>query len=759
MGLVPLRKRSAVQENRRGSGRPQGIAPTVVAITLGRLIRTTVGAIPCGCPEPRLKKQVFSGKAMQLSAWLLCWEIYLIVLLASFLRLYGIEASEFDADQANIFHMAYGALQHGLLVATANTASIGIMNPPGIIYLLMTTAAWSVNPLWAAVMQAVSSIIAVVLTYVFVRRYYGRLAGTFAALLFATAERAVFYARFIWQQNLIPFFLLFFLLALFWGVVERRKGWLFPALFLWGLLLQLHATAGLLLAPFLIAILLSPGTIRWRDVCLGLLSLLIIYAPYLLWEISSQFYDVRILLEQPYMPSQVDNLAITYYQFFVTPYTTVITESQLFANTNSVLFPYFRQLSQLTPLFSGLVIAGAVMVLVQAAWPRATGQAPTANVQVKIRVLQSIVDWWATLLASPYRCGLWVLLVWQVVPLLLLSRHTLPIYPHYLIILMPGQYIFIGLFLANVMRWVRGSGWWRTCVRYAAIGITCLLIVSQCVGSTGTVMDFVRGNYPDTALSASYYNDLHSLQSALRDADRLAQQHHLDRVYIGTDLTTQSALAMLSEQMRTRVTLFDSRNCLVLPGVQYGPAVMLVGPRSALTVALLQQFAQATLVGQPKRLGGPPFQLYIVSAVAQSMPGQEAFRGHLQVLDPEVRTLVSSDSSWFVTHWELQHAVPPAFRVTYGYNFTAQTTDGYSGTSECSFSTMRVNDQLVAAFSQDDTGISGVVSISAQFGSVGPRELVYGPLRFETDLFAAVVGVELVSVGGGKSVTLIVSPV
>jgi len=37
------------------SGREQGIAPTVITITLGRLIRTTVGAIPCGCPEPRLK--------------------------------------------------------------------------------------------------------------------------------------------------------------------------------------------------------------------------------------------------------------------------------------------------------------------------------------------------------------------------------------------------------------------------------------------------------------------------------------------------------------------------------------------------------------------------------------------------------------------------------------------------------------------------------------------------------------------------------
>jgi len=35
------------------AGRPQGIAPTVVTVMLGRPIRTIVGAIPCGRPgEP-----------------------------------------------------------------------------------------------------------------------------------------------------------------------------------------------------------------------------------------------------------------------------------------------------------------------------------------------------------------------------------------------------------------------------------------------------------------------------------------------------------------------------------------------------------------------------------------------------------------------------------------------------------------------------------------------------------------------------------
>ena len=33
--------------------------------------------------------------------------------------------------------------------------------------------------------------------------------------------------------------------------------------------------------------------------------------------------------------------------------------------------------------------------------------------------------------ANPYRCGLLLLLVWQIVPILLLTRHSIGLYAHY----------------------------------------------------------------------------------------------------------------------------------------------------------------------------------------------------------------------------------------------------------------------------------------------------------------------------------------
>ncbi len=174
---------------------------------------------------PRLKKTALSrlGFWRTSFSWLLTWEIYPIILLAAFLRLYQSPTSEFDADQAAIFTLAHNAVVHGLIPVTANIASIRILNPPATIYLLMLGAAFSANPIAGVIVTALLNVLAVVLTYAVVRRYYGRVAGSVAGLFYAGAQLAVFYSSFLWNQNLLAPFLPLFLFALFWGVIERRR--------------------------------------------------------------------------------------------------------------------------------------------------------------------------------------------------------------------------------------------------------------------------------------------------------------------------------------------------------------------------------------------------------------------------------------------------------------------------------------------------------------------------------------------------------
>src|SRR5712691_6453503 len=396
----------------------------------------------------------------QSSAWqkikylltgLFSWEIYLILLVASFLHLYQLSASEFDGDQAVILGLAREAVHFGLLPVVSIQASIGIENPPAVIYLLMIPAALSADPLWATIMIGLFNTFAVFLTYHCTRRYYGRLAGIIAGLLYTAAAKPLNYSRFIWQQNMLAPFVVLFIFVLFWGVVERRKGWFFPAVFLLGVIYQLHEISAVLVILLLVALVLAPGTMRWRDLFLALISLLVIFSPYILWEYSSRFADVHIVLNLVKLHAHIDSDAIYLYQFFLSPngfgfYYQVPTDPTSILRLFGPILFWLRHILWLL-VAGGLVTAGGL-----ALWPRVTGFAPISLLRI----------WWTDFRATPSRCGLALLLVWQVVPILLLSRHSLPLYPYYLLILMPGPYILMGIFVAQVVKWTSQRPWyWR----------------------------------------------------------------------------------------------------------------------------------------------------------------------------------------------------------------------------------------------------------------------------------------------------------
>src|SRR6266566_6291803 len=444
-----------------------------------------------------------------LSSWLRAWEIYPIIVIASFLRLYRLDTTAFSYDQSMLFRMAYDAVHYGLIPATSNGSSIFTLHPPLTVYLLMLPALFSANPLWAAVMTALFNVVAVLLTYIFTRRYYGRLAATIAALLYATAQTTIIFSRFIWQPTLLAPFTILFLFALFWGVVERRKGWLFPALVLLGVMYQLHELTLLLAAPLVVAQLLAPRTIRLRDLILACVFLLLIFAPYLVWEVNTKFADLHTALGLARTHAQLDTKALTFYQRFLNAYyyDERFLGSSYYDPTGSASSLVFKLLPILTLsrqilvflLSGGFAIAGAFVLR---SWGKISstrtpgrGQAiaPTMNGCAELppsypskgdglsspsTFFAQFHNWWTSLCADPSRCGLVVLLVWQIMPVFILSRHTAPIHQHYLLLVIPGPFILVGFFIARLALWfqhLEPARLWRG-TRYATYAVTALLL-------------------------------------------------------------------------------------------------------------------------------------------------------------------------------------------------------------------------------------------------------------------------------------------
>jgi 4-amino-4-deoxy-L-arabinose transferase-like glycosyltransferase len=684
----------------------------------------------------------------KIRSWLSVWEMYPILLIAAFLRFYQINTTEVDDDQATVFRMAHDAIVHGLIPATANIASIRLVNPPAVIYLFMFPAAFSANPLWGNIFVALFNVVAVLLTYIFVRRYYGRLAAVISSLLYATAFNPIYYSRVIWQLNLDAPFVVLFIFALFWGVVDRRKGWLFPALLLLGILFQLQETTIILIVPLLVAILLAPGTVRWRDLALGVASLLLIFFTYLLWEFYTKFADLNVLIQFSKLHAHVDTLALNYYRLFLDPYNNTPT------NTHSLLYmlvPYIGWLHRfmLLLILCGFATATLGVILLSLPnsrkgggvadrrWGRLSRPILDESPQSRRPLLagfNALLATWTAFRATPRRCGYLMLLTWQIVPVLILSRHAVPLFPYYLLMVMPGPFILIGLFLSTLVSWLQRQRRRWNVLRYGVYAITSLVIVALLLGSFAAISDETNGNNPH----GYSFNTLNSLQDALAKADQLALHQHLNHVYITTDMYTQAALRYLAEQMQTPTTLFDASRCLVLPDPAAGPAVLLVGPDDRLTGALLGQFAIATLVDQPERLGGAPFHLYIVRPMGVPTPNTTnvAFVNNLLLFDNQARQLSFDNSTWLATHWSFIRSAAPDYRTTYTYAMTAllhgNANDTSTISSQCVSTSMRAGDQLIVAFQQPHGKIvPASVTISAQSYTTMPLNISYGPFRLE----------------------------
>ena len=681
--------------------------------------------------------------------WLGTWELVPILLVAGILRLGGLNTTAFAGDQSALYTLAYDAVHYGLIPTTSNSASIFTMHPPLAIYFLMLPVFFSANPLWAAVMTALFNVIAVLLAYIFTRRYYGRLAATIAALLFATAQTSIVFSRFIWQPTLLSPFVILFLFALYCGVVERKKGWLLPALVLLGIMYQLHEIT-LLMAPLLIvALLLAPRTIRLRDFVLGFACLLLIFTPYLVWEIHSNFADIRTLLTLTNAHAHVDSKAISYYQRFLNAY---YYDDRVLGSTyydpvgsgNSIVVRLLPLLILARYMLTFLLLAAFAMagIMIVYSSNTVTQAISPAKKSSHISLLFTrLFSWWTDLRANPFRCGLILLVCWQIVPILALSRHSATIHLHYLLMILPGQFILIGFFLARAISWVQQqptTRMWRT-VRYGTALATTLLLVIQLAGSTASLLDTTRGinNH------IFGYNDLGSLQHALQEADHVAQTHHLNRVYITISLKDDSltALPYLAEQMHTPSTLFDSTACLVLPSFAAGPAVLLMRSTDTLVATLLRHFATATLVDKPPLLGTSPFLLYIVTPTLSPTPTRHGFANHLQLLD-QAHLFMQGTTPLLATRWTLLNNAQPGSFKTYTYTMHAKSTTPYVSTkgtvrSDCLFTAIRAHDQLIASFPLPQSSnplppAASSFSITAQFLTTSPYTFAQGPFHFET---------------------------
>lgn len=604
--------------------------------------------------------------------WYLDWPLYIILGISTFLHFFRIQTTEFDFDQANLFQLAHDAIAHGLIPLSSNQASVGVLHAPFFIYILLPAAALSSNPLGGAITVAIFSTIAAILTYWFAYRYFGRLTAIVAGLLNATAYVPLKYSNSIWQPDILPFFMILFLFAIFRGAVEHRKGWFFPAIALMAITYQLHPSSIVgLCALLIVTLILAPQTVRWRDIPLATGVIILLFFPYALLEITDHFADIKGLLSFVHLKSHNDIQALNFYQNLILPFNEI-------QPTWMTLLGWCIQL---------LLLMGLTIAIIRLFQLRQQGHVlATEHTGISNRWLQL----WNQLRFDPERVSCLLLLVWQIIPFVNLIHHSIDLHMQYLLLFLPGPFILIGLALdklAHLVKHFRPSA--TVATHIGIVLLSALLVIGQFISSTAYIIKMREGHFNDrTIQNLPYVNDLNSMWNAVHQADQLAQKTHISRIYMSMDTNVQPSMSYLGEILHTPTTVFGYDDCLILPANDAGPAVYLIGPYADRIDTMLHQFASVKLITQPSRLGGRPFKLYIVTP---KIPAA--------LLDQNLHSLTGQNRNMEIMQHSIQREAPVAPRTLYNYQLSIMPIKGVKPiTTTCATTALHKNDQLLAMF-------------------------------------------------------------
>ncbi len=341
--------------------------------------------------------------------------LLLVTALALLLRMGWPTLAEFKLDEAMVVRRALAIAYEGDRPAVGAIASVGTFHPPLHLYLMALPLRLWPDPLAAVLFVGLLNGLAVLACYALGRAYLGRDVGLVAAYLFAVSPWAVVYGRKVWSQNL-PLVTLAFFAALLAALVRGRPWALTAAFVALAALIGLHLGGLAFLVLLLIALLLYRKRVARRPLLVGLLLFLLALSPYLIHDALHGWPKVRGFLRYTGGTAHFSADALRY-AFLLTGGEGIP------ALAGSRFLAYRAGLPNLWWL------NGLLMGLLALALPYTLFQALRG--------------------AEPRRRTLVLLLLWFALPILLQSRPSTPVYPHYFILLYPVQFLLVAFLLVD----------------------------------------------------------------------------------------------------------------------------------------------------------------------------------------------------------------------------------------------------------------------------------------------------------------------
>jgi 4-amino-4-deoxy-L-arabinose transferase-like glycosyltransferase len=234
--------------------------------------------------------------------------IIAIILLGALLRIYRIrDYIVFLGDEGRDALVVWNIL-HGHLTLLGPTASVGGFFLGPIYYYMMAPFLLlsRFDPVGPAVMVALFGLATIYLIYRLSYEFFGKKAAIISSLLYATAPIIVNFSRSSWNPNVMPFFSLATLYALYKAEVKNNSKLFVLTGFLFGITMQLHYLATFLGTVMFFYLLASSIYFKKykelvKKYALMFAGFLVGFSPFLLFEARHNFTNtsnvIRFVLE------------------------------------------------------------------------------------------------------------------------------------------------------------------------------------------------------------------------------------------------------------------------------------------------------------------------------------------------------------------------------------------------------------------------------------------------------------------------------
>ena len=225
----------------------------------------------------------------------------LIILLAGFLRLYRLpELYNFLGDQGRDAIIASDILTFKNLPVIGPESSAGdfFMGPFYYYFVAFGLGLAGFNPIGPVILIALFSVVTTALLYLVFSRYmHSRSTGLVAAYLYAISPAVVMSARFSWNPNLIPFFILTLLIGLLEFIRAKQTRWLLVSAVSLAVLFQLHYLTLLFIPVVLVFFLAHRHLVRFSQLVSYFSLAALSFVPLIVFDLTHNFINYHGLTQ------------------------------------------------------------------------------------------------------------------------------------------------------------------------------------------------------------------------------------------------------------------------------------------------------------------------------------------------------------------------------------------------------------------------------------------------------------------------------